>query len=127
MADFTIVMHEMQRMCDAFTNADECQHCPLVHNPVCGTPSDMTDEEIRKAEAAIMAWAAEHPEPQYPTWFGWLESEGILILETVPCQSKPTSTSTQQSYVAVLRGTPKMYRPIPADIAEKLGIEPKEE
>lgn len=100
MAEFATVMHEMQRMCDAFSNADECQHCPLIHNPVCGTPSDMIKKDIRKAEAAIMAWAAEHPEPQYPTLVEWLRSLGLA--------------------------DHRMIDPIPADIAKKLGLEPKE-
>lgn len=100
MAKFATVMHEMKRMCETFTNADECQHCPLVHSPVCGTPSDMMDGAIREAETAIMAWAAEHPEPQYPTLAEWLRSVGLANI--------------------------RMIDPIPADIAEKLGIELKE-
>lgn len=102
MAEFKIVMHEMRRMCETFTDADECQHCPLVHSPVCGTPSDMMDEAIRKGEAAIMAWAAEHPEPQYPLWWDYLfeNNPGMPIMEIIK-------------------------QPIPADIAKKLGVEPK--
>lgn len=26
----------------------------------------------------VTAWAAEHPEPVYPTWGEWLEAQGIL-------------------------------------------------
>lgn len=67
MAEFKIVMHEMQRMCEAFIKKDERQNCPLINNPVCGSPVDMDGKDIAKAEADTMAWAAKHPEPQYPT------------------------------------------------------------
>ena len=124
MSDFVQMMKDWGKMCNSNY---ECQKCRLSHNPVCGALSHATDEDISKAEADIMAWAAEHPEPVYPTWFDWLKSEDILIVDIVPCQSNPTSTSTQQLYVALLRGTAKMFKPIPAEIAEKLEIEPKEE
>ena len=45
-----------------------------------------------------MEWAEAHPEPEYPTWVEWFNSMG-----GVDCGE-----------------------PIPADIAEKLGIKPKE-
>lgn len=99
MAEFATVMHEMQRMCKAFIDANECQNCPLINNPVCGSPVDMDGKDIAKAEADTMAWAAKHPEPKYPTWGAWLTEK----------------YGWNNAY-----GTP-----IPADIAEKLGIEPK--
>lgn len=121
MSDFVQTMKDWRRMCDAHIN---CSHCPLEH---CISPANFKwDEDFYRLERIVDEWADEHPEPKYPTWFGWLEREGILTLETMPCQSNPTQTSTQQSYMAILRGTQKMYKPIPADTAEKLGIEPEE-
>lgn len=55
-----------------------------------------------------MAWAAEHPEPVYPTWID------VLILYGV-------TDETGYNYLD------SAYNHIPADIAEKLGIEPKED
>ena len=49
-----------------------------------------------------MEWAEEHPEPVYPTWGTWLSEKYDYDLREI------------------------MYTPILADIAEKLGIEPKE-
>lgn len=111
MAEFETVMHEMKRMCDAFNNKDECWKCPLSSNSVCGTPSNMDYEAIRKGEAAIMAWAAEHPEPTYPTWYAWLKDMGL------------TFHDAESSWIGF---TERIHHPIPAEIAEKLGIEPKE-
>lgn len=55
-------------------------------------------------EKVVMSWATEHPEPVYPLWGEWLaEVTGQMVDGDL------------------------LYSPIPADIAEKLGIEPKEE
>jgi hypothetical protein len=59
-----------------------------------------------------MQWAAEHPEPQYPTWWEWLENMGIV--------------SKAKSECSKFFDTTRMYDNIPADIAQKFGIEPKE-
>lgn len=116
MADFTIVMHEMQRMCEAFIKKDG-QNCPLINNPVCGSPVDMDGKDIAKAEAAIMVWAAEHPEPKYPTWYEYLVKERILVP-----RENYARYDLWNLLISQLQGTS-----ISAEIAEKLGIEPKEE
>ena len=62
--------------------------------------------------------AAEHPEPVYPTWAEWLNSIGVIIGERpFPALNIP---------VYVYQASTKMLEPIPADIAEKLGVTPKE-
>jgi hypothetical protein len=57
-----------------------------------------------------MKWATEHPEPVYPTWGEYLE-------KVIPHGSRETALT-----FAIFA----MNHPISADIAEKLGIEPKE-
>ena len=79
-------------------NANKLSCCPLEM---------FTDDYIANIEKEVMAWAKEHPRPVYPTWFEWLKSVGALPTEQTICH----------------RG---LEQPIPADIAEKLGIEPKE-
>lgn len=54
-------------------------------------------------------WAAEHPEPVYPTWFEYLYAI-----------SNPDYFDLTELY------TWMRHTPIPADIAQKLEIEPKE-
>lgn len=57
-----------------------------------------------------------HKKPVYPTWAEWLTERGILI-SPVPIIDLP--------YLAYSAG-PVSCNHIPAKIAEKLGIEPKE-
>ena len=113
MAEFTKVAHEWVRMCKAYSDAGDCLKCPMVTNPICGYMSDdnvANDKEISKAEADIMSWAAEHPEPVYPTWAEYLE--------TLELYNKSVSDSVMIDKLEITH--------IPAGIAQKLGIEPKE-
>ena len=63
-----------------------------------------------------MTWAAEHPEPVYPTWGDWLAEQGVLVCDV--------SYPNKRYWYAINKQ--KIEQPIPTDIAEKLGIEPKE-
>lgn len=105
MAEFKEVCKQWRRMCKA---ANECDGncvdlCALAHNPVCGELPNATDKDLENAEAVIMEWAKKNPEPVYPTWAEYL----MHVYQDV-------------SYARILGET------IPADIAQKLGIEPKE-
>lgn len=97
MAEFQEVMKQWRRMC----TAHQCSKCPL-DNAVCciSDPNLRTDVEIETLEELITNWAEEHPAPVYPTWNEWFETfdDGIDVDE-----------------------------PIPADIAQKLGLKPKED
>ena len=114
MTDFVQMMKDWGKMCNSNY---ECQKCRLSHNPVCGSLSHATDEDISKAEADIMAWAAENQEPQYPTWYEYLVKERILVP-----RENYTRYDLWNLLISQLQGTP-----ISAEIAEKLGIEPKED
>lgn len=107
MAEFQEVMRKFDRMCKAHAG---CVDCPLaIKGPVetkCSTSSFV--EEPEYIEREIMSWAAEHPEPVYPTWREYLMD---LILPNSPSGNFATFLLEQH---------------IPADIAQKLGIEPKE-
>lgn len=113
MAEFQDVIKHWRRMCNSFGNKaansyKPCMEiCPVGANPVCGELSISTQEDVVNFEAVIMKWAAEHPEPVYPTWAEWLTSIGVY----------PKGWEIYQ--------TP-LKREIPADIAQKLGIELKE-
>lgn len=109
MAEFKEVCKQWRRMCEEIQRCsaenDECcaLQCALGNNPVCGELIDATDKDLENAENVIMKWAKEHPEPVYPTWAEYL----MHVYQDV-------------SYARILGET------IPADIAQKLGIEPKE-
>lgn len=53
-------------------------------------------------EEVVMSWAVEHPEPVYETWYEFLTERYHKAWEAIGCDS------------------------IPADIAQKLGLKPKE-
>lgn len=123
MAQFIEVMRQARRMCESFSDGD-CSECPIGDAKVldCGitVTSGMDCEEV---ERRVMQWAAKHPEPVYPTWREWQNSvfpdAGRYIM---PCdfESKNRFKCKEKTcYQCVTE-------PIPADIAEKLGIKPKE-
>lgn len=111
MAEFENVMAGYARMCKYMNQDCYERNCPLAYKNFCTKPvHSYTAEDIQEAEEIITKWVAEHPEPEYPTWYEWLSTTSFI--EKVRCGS----------------GTYKTYNwkePIPADIAEKLGIEPK--
>ena len=81
---------------------------------------DNCEEQIE----GLRAWAAEHPAPRYPTWNEWQHSmfpdaNGKII----PC----SFASMEKLGCAGLTCMECREQPIPADIAEKLGIKPIDE
>lgn len=100
MAEYVEVMKQKKRMCNSIL----CHNCDIfcLSGEDMGNCSRFISNNPYKAEKIIMAWAAEHPAPKYPTWMEYL----FTIYDTVWPQ------------IATME--------IPDDIAEKLGIEPKE-
>jgi hypothetical protein len=124
-AEFSEAVKQLGRICAS--NYGECDICDL--RPFC--PSKTFLDKYAKSgraerlEEMVMQWAAEHPEPVYSTWEEWLQSVGVmessegllrriqgqLLIDGIPAHAVPTS---------------KVLQPMDADIAQKLGIEPKE-
>lgn len=106
MAEFNEVVKQLGRICES--NFGKCDICDL--RPFCPSKALLDcyakSGRAERLEEMVMKWAAEHPEPVYPTWFEWFKT-------VVPDEEM------------LQRG---MYwdMQIPADIAQKLGIEPKE-
>lgn len=107
MAEFQEVAKHWKRMCSDMSEMDGCEDCPIVtmtHGTRCGdVPSEM--KNIEEIEKAVTDWAAENPEPVYPTWWEYL-------------RKKYPGRDVYPDEIGEER--------IPADIAQKLGIEPKE-
>lgn len=119
MGDFVQTMKEMRRMCAHFRPT--CNGCPLClekgTNEFCGEqPLDIRSDPAL-VEASVMRWAAENPEPVYELWGEWFEKRGDLI--------RGWHNATNIQWIAKTFGR-LMCTPIPADIAEKLGLQPKE-
>ena len=102
MAEFQEVIKHWHRMCTAFDG--DCDKCQIEGSP-CQYIAFLPDD-LKYIEEPIMAWAAEHQEPVYPTWYRWLTMMGAV-------------TSSDDLWM-------DLQQTIPADIAEKLGVEPKE-
>ena len=121
MAEFTEVMRHGVRMCASY---GECEDCPLEEYftydntcPFCIMHNHLHD--VDKIAQTICTWAAEHPELRYPTWKEWWTQ--MFPSCEVPCvtlfgMDKPTDGCWDCDKC--------IERPIPADIAEKLGIKP---
>lgn len=117
MAEFQEMVRELHRLCETQRRLHEntCNKCPIKIATM-GTIFQCYRyvlEKPKEAENIIMSWAAEHPEPVYPTWGEWLMQLGVM---------GRTSREMSNPYYAEA----KAASPIPADIAQKLGIEPKE-
>jgi hypothetical protein len=78
-AEFQEVMKQWARMCNSVPGKSEyisiCSDkesgyiCPMKDCGLCNKPlSSQTDDDRIIGERIIMSWAAEHPEPVYPTW-----------------------------------------------------------
>lgn len=107
MFDFVEVTKASTRMC----NCECCGDCPV------GADNNGVDIDCSKLRLynpdvyaeLVMKWAKENPEKVYPTWKEWLIEMDVVR----PAYYKDIFEIRNDS--------------IPADIAEKLGLEPKEQ
>ncbi len=119
MAEFTEVMRQARRMCKA---NEDCKSCPIWNTAksFCGIGATCySDDGV--TESIVMVWAAKHPEPTYPSWEDGWKQEFPYAIE-VPCPK------FFYDYTCKQEGDCKKCKlsPMPAEIAERLGIKPKE-
>lgn len=120
MAEFAEVIKQAQRMC----NEMSCEDCPLEDVlEACPIGDTSFNAGLASMEKLVMDWAAQNPEPKYPTWFCWqndvFRNHGLEIC--------PKSFGVDCPYNNVPTGHECdicRNRPIPAYIAEKLGVKP---
>lgn len=125
MADFMEVWRQAKRLCDMAKCGEDC---PLhVDVTTCRLDyvldSDTPEYEVRKFENIVMQWAVEHPESKYPTWREWQEAifpDCDVLIE--PCQYMSKERAGCCGQVC----SDCRVQPIPADIAERLGVKPIE-
>ena len=123
---FKEVVYQWGRMCEHhFCNSRDVKNqslsmCPIIleHNgyPCDDAIMDLSEEAIAQVEEIVMKWAEENPEPVYPTWGEWLHSQKVVGVHAMQAPS--------QNVYYPIEG--KLNTSIPADIAEKLGLQPKE-
>ena len=122
MAEFTEVMRQAKRMCTAHGGMCGARNCPLENGETCRLLPDYDGEDYNELERIIIDWARKHPEPVYPNWEdGWRQI--FPDAKYTPC---PGSFGIQ--YIvpdcAYRACTDCKSSPIPAEVAEKLGIKP---
>ena len=131
MAQFVEVMKQARRMCNMQKNT--CKDCPVgtMEGRICRLNVIEISEDDVEVERIVMDWAAEHPEPVYPSWeeawkklFPEADVKRVFCPEVFGdkykcdwCYDDDYNDSCDEC----------LDRPIPAEIAEKLGIKPKEE
>lgn len=123
MAEFVEVMKQAERMCNAY----KCKDCPIAGLEACSLTvfvGKVPVEKMGEIENCIMRWAVEHPGPRYPSWKEWQERMfpnsdspiapcAFVSQEFLRCESNEIATCDECR-----------AQPIPANIAEKLGIKP---
>lgn len=78
MAEFSEVMRQFDRMCKAHAGCVDCRLATKGSTETkCSIGSFIDESEY--VEREIMEWAAEHPEPVYPSIAKYLERFGIII------------------------------------------------
>lgn len=123
MAEFVKTMEEARRLCAAQEN---CEKCPIWYArlEVCRIGAAFNDDKIVDTitEGIILSWAKEHPEPAYPSW----EKAWKQIFPDARYTPCPDCFGLEYRVpkCAYLSCTECKSRPMPAEVAEKLGIKP---
>lgn len=122
MSDFVQTMKDWRRMCKHYSDESmkagqpSCVDiCPLGHNTACGIIEDALDSDIEVMAKEVAKWVAEHPEPVYPTWWKYMCMIGVI----------PNDLGDKTLGEVTIERL--MHITVPADIAAKLGIDPKED
>lgn len=125
MAEFQEVARHWKRMCSRYWTITSCHGCPIAEHEGAYEACSAYETDVVKMEELVMDWAAEHREPVYPTWEEWLLDNGVFEPDNVLINGKCRFYMEGKPVLNI--PTKKIYDRIPADIAEKLGLEPKED
>ena len=122
MAEFADTVRNAVRMCDSF---DECWRCPLysIMQGRCPFGENVFVKNCVTVEQIIKDWALAHPDSPYPTWDTWHR-------ERFPDASGPICPAVfvgrDRAGCADHDCISCRNLPIPADVADLLGIQPRE-
>lgn len=119
MAEFVEVMRAAQRMCSERNTCEGCpaegRQCVFIHNVV---------RDWVMAEQIAMDWAKAHPEPVYPSWYDW-QKENFPDNTRYICPMAFGVPCPAPSVPGVEVCKRCRDKPIPAEIAARLGIQAK--
>nr|DAG37299.1 MAG TPA: hypothetical protein [Caudoviricetes sp.] len=118
MAEFVVVMRKIRELCDERT---ECKGCIMMNDIACGVTTGtpcLSEEEI---ERRVAQWEAA----KYPTWYEFqvvrFPNHKRWICPMAFGATCPNNGAGREKTCAECRNDH-----IPAEIAEKLGIRPRE-
>ena len=118
-------LHEMAVRMVGDRCSNGCDKCPAGKlrstNGVCLVCRIAKVDNCEEQIEGLRAWAAEHPASRYPTWWEWQHSMfPDANAKMYPCSFMSYVKNECDGAICSECGN----RPIPADIAEKLGIKP---
>lgn len=104
-----------------------CDKCPAGKlrstNGVCLVRGIAKVDNCEEQIEGLRAWAEEHPVPRYPTWREWHTTTFPNVRRFFVCPGQ--FGDDDKNACGNYHCGECVNRPIPADIAEKLGIRPK--
>lgn len=125
MAEFVEVMRQAHRMCSM---QEKCEECPVwdLKKSFCRIGSVILSDHC-EVERNVLSWAAAHPEPVYPSWKdAW--NKLFPNASEVPCPRKYFDEGCFPVFICAEHDCDRCkVLPMHPEIAEKLGIKPKEE
>lgn len=127
MAEFVKTMEEARRLC---ATQENCEKCPIWYArlEVCRIGAAFNDDKIVDTitEGIILSWAKEHPEPVYPTWKeGWKQLFPEADIRHTLCPEVfGDKYKCDWCHDDNDNCDECLERPMPAEVAEKLGIKP---
>ena len=126
MAEFTEIMRQAKRLCAAHGGMCSMRNCPLDSGEACRLNVDLDGENYNELECIIMDWAAEHPEPVYPSWEdGWKQLFPDADIRRAFCPEVfGDKYRCDWCHDDNDNCDECLERPMPAEVAEKLGIKP---
>ena len=122
MAEFIEVMKQARRLCDAQRN---CNGCPLRSDKgkYCGGIDALQDWDDATTEWIVMEWAEAHPEAVYPSWDEY-QDEMFPNHTRGICPMMFGAECPNGGHASALACANCRSMPMPAEIAEKLGVRP---
>lgn len=127
MAEFVEVMRQARRIC--LEHPGDCHGCPLHDDEglACRFYLNETYFYDDDTERIVLKWAAEHPELVYPSWEeAWKKL--FPNAREVPCPRKYFDEGCFPVFICAEHDCDRCKAlPMHPEVAEKLGIKPKEE
>lgn len=126
MSEFSEIMRQAKRMCTAHGGMCGARNCPLDNGETCRLLPDYDGEDYNELERIIMDWAKEHPDPAYPSWEeGWKQLFPDADIRRTLCPEVfGDKYKCDWCHDDNDNCDECLERPMPAEVAEKLGIKP---